>query len=232
MLRSFAWIISLAIHVSLALFLFLPTGNAALEEGSAHDLMVVDQGIAIEGMAKLGQDEATIDPVEAPPVQTSQATPPPEEVKPVQDAEVLASTQGPEQENVLEPKPEQIEQPHPPQVATLEQESAVEEKRSSGQALSGGEITAQSAYLNIVRSQLEKAKINPRSNIIGTTVVHFVVDASGRVISREITVSSGHKVLDEAAVASIDKASPFPSMPKALSRDRIDVSVPFKFSVR
>jgi protein TonB len=104
--------------------------------------------------------------------------------------------------------------------------------RNSGLALSGGDTTAQSAYLGIVRAQLEKAKINPHSNITGTAVVHFVVDASGRIISREIITSSGHKVLDDAAVASIERASPFPPMPKTLTLGRIDVSVPFKFSVR
>jgi protein TonB len=232
MLRPLTWLISLALHGTLALFLLLPAGSAALEQGSGQDLMVVEQGIAIEGMAKLGEDEASIDPIEAPPVQTSEATPPPEEVKPVEDAELIESKQGPDQETDFETKPEHIEQPHPPQVASLEQETAIEEKRSSGQALSGGDTTAQSAYFGALRSHLEKEKVNPHTGIAGTAVVHFVVDISGRVISREVTVSSGHKVLDDAAVASIDKASPFPPMPKALNRDQVGVSVPFKFSVR
>jgi protein TonB len=67
---------------------------------------------------------------------------------------------------------------------------------------------------------------------VGTAVVHFVVDSSGRVVSREISLSSGSKILDDAAIASIDKASPFPPMPQTLQRDAMDVSVPFKFSVR
>lgn len=158
MLRPLTWLISLALHGALALFFLLPAGGAALEQGSGQDLMVVEQGIAIEGMAKLGEDEASIDPVEAPPVQTSEATPPPEEVKPVEEAELIESKQGPDQETDFETKPEHIEQPHPPQVATLEQETAVEEKRSSGQALSGGDTTAQSAYFGALRSHLERKR--------------------------------------------------------------------------
>ena len=108
----------------------------------------------------------------------------------------------------------------------------IEEQQSSGQALLGGDTTAQSAYLGTLRSRLERSKVSPRSGLIGTVVVHFVVDASGKVVSREVTVSSGHKILDDAALASIDKASPFPAMPKGLNQNQIDVSVPFRFSVQ
>jgi protein TonB len=232
MLSPLAWLISVAIHAGIALFFLMPAGGAALEEGSGEDTMVVEQGVALEGMAKLGEDEASIEAVEAPPVQTSAATPPPEEVKPVEDAEIISSSEGPEQETVFEPKPEQIKRPQPQQVATLEQDAVVQEQQSSGQARLGGDATAQSAYLGALRSHLERTKVNPRSDVAGTAVVHFVVDAEGQVISREIAVSSGHSVLDNAAMASIDKASPFPPMPNGLNRDRIDVSVPFKFSVR
>jgi periplasmic protein TonB len=232
MLSPLTWLISLAIHAGIALFFLIPAGGAALEEGSGEDAMVVEQGIALEGIAKLGEDETSIEAVDAPPVQTSAATPPPEEVKPVEDAEIITSSDGPEQEKVFEPKPEQIKEPQPQQVATLEQEAVVQEQQSSGQARLGGDSTAQSAYLGALRSHLEHTKVNPRSEISGTAVVHFVVAANGKVISREIAVSSGHSVLDDAAMASIDRASPFPPMPKGLNQDRIDVSVPFKFSVR
>ena len=119
MLRTFTWLISLALHGAVALLFFLPGGGAALEQGSAQDFMVVEQGIAIEGIVKLGNDEASI---ESPPVQTSEAAPPPEEVKPIDDTEVIASKEGPEQDANPEPKPEQLKQHTPPQVATQEQE--------------------------------------------------------------------------------------------------------------
>ena len=165
-------------------------------------------------------------------MQTIEAASPPEEVKPIEKTEVIASKEGPEQDINPEPKPEQLKQPTPPQVATLEQEAAVEQQQSSGQARSGGDTTARSAYLGALRSRLERSKISPRSGVVGTVVVHFVVDASGNVVSREVSVSSGYKILDDAAVASIDKAAPFPPMPKGLNQNQIDVSVPYRFSVR
>jgi protein TonB len=229
MLRTFTWLISFALHGAVALLFFLPGGGAALEQGSAQDFMVVEQGIAIEGIVRLGNDEASI---ESPPVQTIEAAPPPKEVKPIEETEAVASKEGPDQNTNLESKPAQLEQPTPPEVATLEQETAVEERQSSGQARSGGDTTAQSAYLGVLSSRLERSKVSPRSGIVGTVVVHFVVDAFGNVVSREVSVSSGHKILDDAAVASIDKAAPFPPMPKGLNRNQIDVSVPFRFSIR
>jgi len=247
MLRLLTWLISLALHASIALFFLIHAGNAALEKGGGQDAMVVEQGIALEGMANLGKDEASVKAVEGTPTEASAATPP-EEVQPVEDEQVIASAQGPEQnvpfdpkpeaikpvppQPVVEPRPEQV-QPLPQQrVATLQQETTVEQHQSSGKALLGGDTTARSAYLGALRSRLERAKINPRSRVSGTTIVDFVIDADGRVISCEVKVSSGHKVLDDAAVASIDKASPFPPMPKSLNQAQIEVSVPFKFSMR
>jgi len=62
--------------------------------------------------------------------------------------------------------------------------------------------------------------------------VDFVVDADVRVISSEANVSSVQKDVDAAAVASVDKASTFPPMPEVLNQAQIEVSVPFKFSMR
>lgn len=60
----------------------------------------------------------------------------------------------------------------------------------------------------------------------------FTVDASGEISSRRLSKSSGSKVLDEAAIASIERASPFPPIPTELGRSQLEVSVPFKFTVR
>jgi protein TonB len=133
---------------------------------------------------------------------------------------------------VKEPEPEKLEQPLPQQIATLEQEAVVEQHESSGAKKTGGDTTARSAYLGKIRSHLERNKVNPRSTFIGTAVVKITVGTGGEIISRKIVKSSGSKVLDDAALASVEKASPFPPLPKALNSDHLDISVPFKFSVR
>jgi len=229
-LRVLTWLVSLAVHITLTLMMLLPTGSAALEEGSGHDAMVVEQGIALEGLVKLGEDEVSVEPVEAPPV--SAAQPVPDELKQIQDQQVITSTAGAEQEDINKPQKEVVDQPEPPKVAALEQENVIVQHESSGAEKKGGDTTVQLAYMGKLRSHLERSKVNPRTQLTGTAVVRFKVGPTGGLISREIVTSSGSKVLDDAALASIDKASPFPPMPKDLQRDDIEISVPFKFSVR
>jgi len=98
-------------------------------------------------------------------------------------------------------------------------------------AQKGGGATAHSQYVGTLRTHLEGHKINPRTNLIGTAVVRFKVNAAGELLKREIATSSGKKALDDAALASIEKSAPFPKMPEGLS-ETIELSVPFRFTVR
>ena len=233
-LRALTCLLSLALHGGFVALFFVTPGGASLDTGSGDDMFAVEQSIAIEGFANLGQDDETVERVDVP--ELAEARPAIDEVKPVEEEtqQVIGSEQGPEQEKIVEePKPEVVEQPRPPQVATLEQtEVPVEERHTSGGKQSGGDTTEASAYRGKLYQHLEKKKVNPRSREAGTVVVRFTVDSSGQVVSREVTASSGSKMLDDAAVASIDKAAPFPPMPGEIASAPMVVSVPFKFSVR
>ena len=231
-LRILAYLISLAVHGSFALLMYMPAGGSALHEGTGEDMMVVEQGIAIEGFAKLGEDMVSVEPIEAPPLEMATAQPLPEEVEPVEEDEVITSTEGPEQEDMKEPEEVVLEQPLPPQIATIQQESVIAMRESSGLELKGSDATARSAYLGKLRTHLERSKVNPRTNLIGTAVVRFKVSSAGELLSHEVVKSSGNKVLDDAAIASVEKASPFPPIPSEVNRDHMELSVPFRFSVR
>lgn len=247
-LRLLTWFLSLALHAGFAAAMLLPAGGAALHSGAGEDLMVVEQGIAIEGFAKLGEDELSLEPIEATPVMAAVPQVLPQEVKPIDELPVIASQEGPEQENVKTPdledvketepdeevkevEEEVVEQPLPPQIAAVQQESVIAMRESSAQELRGGDVTAHSAYLGTLRTHLEKAKVNPRTTLVGTAVVRFKVNTQGELVRREIVKSSGQKVLDDAALASVDNAAPFPAMPDGL-HEEIEISVPFRFSVR
>lgn len=251
-----AWLISLGIHLAFALFMLMPASGTALEQGAGDDIMVVEQGIVLEGFAKLGEDSVTVEAIDAPTSQAAIAQPlieekqQPEEVKPIEEQQVIASDAGPEQVNVKEPEeieerdleeveevveepePEVVEQPLPPQVAALDQMSVVPMRESSGEEQEGGSTTEHTAYLGKLRTHLEQHKVNPRTQFIGTAVVEFTVNADGEITSRRIKKSSGSKVLDDAALASIERSAPFPPIPTALNRDEFEISVPFKFTVR
>lgn len=236
-LRALTWLLSFALHGAVAGLLLISPGGASLDEGDGEDTFVVEQGIAIEGVARLGDAEVSVEAVEAPPpvLQTVQ---PVEEVKPPEEdvQHVIGSASGPEQDKVtLEEKPEEVEEvkPKEEQIAVVEQtEIAVEEQHAAGAKQSGGKATALSAYRGKLFSRISARKINPRSRVAGTVVVRFTVGPQGELISREVATSSGSKLLDDAAMASIDRAAPFPAMPNDANDGPLVVSVPFRFSVR
>ena len=250
-----AWLISLGIHAAFALFMLLPASGTALEQGVGDDIMVVEQGVVLEGFAKLGEDIVTVEAVDVPTSQAAMAQPLPEEkpqeVQPIDEQQVVASEAGPDQinvkepeeieepepeeeleEEIKEPEPEVVEQPLPPQVAALDQTSVAQQLESAGDEHEGGSTTDHTTYLGKLRNHLEKHKINPRTQFVGTAVVEFTVGANGEIASRRISKSSGSKALDEAAMASIERAAPYPPIPTDLNRSELVVSVPFKFTVR
>jgi len=52
------------------------------------------------------------------------------------------------------------------------------------------------------------------------------------VLTREVKKSSGSKMLDDAAMAALDHAAPFPPMPHDLAHGSLELQVPFKFVTR
>ena len=253
-LRAVTWLFSVALHGALVGVLLISPGGAALDEGSGEDTFVVEQGIALDGFARMGEAEVDIAAVEAPPPVLAAAAPI-EEVKPPPPAEdvphVIGSEFGPEQEDVvLAPEPEElretpdevVEQTEPDeikeiqeieQVAVIEQtEMSIEEQRATGAKQEGGRATAISAYRGRLYSHISRKKVSPRSQRVGTVIVRFTVGRQGELISSEVTKSSGHQILDDAAIASITRAAPFPPMPSEANDGPLVVSIPFKFSVR
>jgi protein TonB len=68
--------------------------------------------------------------------------------------------------------------------------------------------------------------------IRGTATVTFTVNGSGAVMSARLAGGSGHAILDEAAVAMVKRASPFPPIPAALAQSTMTVTVPVRFDRR
>jgi protein TonB len=67
------------------------------------------------------------------------------------------------------------------------------------------------------------------AHIEGTVWLRFVMDRAGHVDSVWIDQSSGQRVLDNEAVASIRRADPLPAIPSSLP-DRLDLTLPIGFS--
>lgn len=66
----------------------------------------------------------------------------------------------------------------------------------------------------------------------GVVQLRFAVDRGGRVVRFAIADSSRHDLLDEEALAMIQRATPVPAPPPELAGDAIEVVVPVTFDLR
>lgn len=91
------------------------------------------------------------------------------------------------------------------------------------------------SFLARVLAQLNRAKQYPRAarqaRIEGVVMLHFVMDAQGKLVSFEIAKSSGRPVLDTEALALIQRAQ-LPPLPPGFATSTLDAVVPIEFSLR
>jgi|GEM_PF-1969132 len=66
----------------------------------------------------------------------------------------------------------------------------------------------------------------------GTATVMFVIDRQGKLISRTLAESSGSKLLDAAALTTVERAEPFPEPPAEVPDDKLRFTVPLTFAGR
>ena len=238
-LRSIAIAISLMIHASIGYAMlpaFLQSNVEAIDLGKGDDVILVEQGIAIEGLAKLGDALETIETVDVTPVDLP-PPPPPQEVKPVEELRDAVTAAESKIEDVVrteEPPPQIVEPPkldlgplkeQPQQIAMLSEQN-------SGEAKTGGNAKAYGLYLGRVNEHVQHAKVKPRARTAGTVVMKFTIGLDGALLSKEIASSSGSKVLDDAATAALDRAAPFPPIPPDVSVKPLAFTQPFKFITR
>lgn len=255
--RAFTWMISLAVHAVIAWFLIVGVTGMSLEAGTGHDQFKVEQSVSIESIAGFGDaTETTMEAVDAQPVQPVAAT----DAKIVsreakeEVPQVIASAAQTTEEVVTIKEPERREEKPAaskaavapvalaasepaPQVADAEPRMAstaeIERVQAANVVQHGGTVTIVSAYSALAHRALERHKVNPRSRISGVVAVRFTLAPSGQVVSREVVRSSGSKLLDDAALATVDRASPLPPLPeKLVQADQLTFSVSFHFLSR
>lgn len=93
--------------------------------------------------------------------------------------------------------------------------------------------TARGNYGNQLSREFAKHKQYPRLAQMrgqqGTVQVQVQIDASGAVVSSNISQSSGYEALDKQALEMVKKASPLPQPPEALRSREFTVLVPVIF---
>ncbi len=87
-----------------------------------------------------------------------------------------------------------------------------------------------------VRSRIARSQKYPlwarRNNIEGVVVVRFSLTREGRVQKAEVEKSSGHSVLDEAALEAVLQGDPYPPAPDGVSGGELVGKVPIRFSLQ
>lgn len=217
LLRASAVGLSLVAHGTFAWALVGHTGEnsiyQAFDQGSGDDQFVVEQGIGLDGIVKLGNDIETIRTAEVTPVDTEPPVPV-QEVKPIEDLQqAITSTS----ETASEDKVVKTEEPPPPPeikpqevkpAETVQQplQVALAKDASTGSVKSGGDTTALAEYRGKLAKIFQECKFAPKKRVVGNAQVRITVDEHGRIANREVVKSSGDPGVDRAALANVDYA--------------------------
>lgn len=89
-------------------------------------------------------------------------------------------------------------------------------------------------FLRSIGRKIEKSKRYPGwamdAGLEGKVVVRFTILRDGGLSERpQLVRSSGAEILDNAAIAAIKRAAPFPALPDSLSREWLQVELPMDF---
>ena len=89
------------------------------------------------------------------------------------------------------------------------------------------------AYIGEVNALFQRERMYPRAakraGLEGRVVVEVVIDASGDIVGTRVLQSSGHSILDAAAVESVKDVSELPAPPKALGWKSRSMRIPFVY---
>lgn len=156
----------------------------------------------------------------------------PEKVKPAEEALPPPKLIQPAQVTV--PPPDvQIATAVPPPVTAQQQTAAKPAPPQPAAAPQRGTAEGRDSFLGRLLAQLNRFKQYPRAaraaHIEGVVMLHFVMDANGRVLSSEIAKSSGRPVLDAEALALVARAQPLPALPADFPTRTLDAVVPIEF---
>lgn len=88
----------------------------------------------------------------------------------------------------------------------------------------GGQITR----------RIQRRLIYPRKarNQPGVAVVALTLSAGGQLIGASLARSSGNPILDQAAIATVQRVGRYPAAPDGLTKPRYAFQIPVRFQAR
>lgn len=235
-------LLSLILHVGIVALTLLSSPFTIKGQPDNREVIAVD--VFFEG------PPAAVEAVpEAPPPEPIKVATP----KTVEDEPVEIPIRDPvtnDEEVVIDEEPEPDEPPSPdqsvvqgpPEETTTTTESAVDDGQApihstvtgEGAVFAGATISnANFDYPWWFTQAFNKILRNWRNPVAsdGAIVceVYFEVIKSGRIIVKRIETSSGIDPFDEACLAAVDRADPFPPLPRQFAEEIIGIYLPFKY---
>ena len=90
--------------------------------------------------------------------------------------------------------------------------------------------------IEIIRRKIESTKRYPpearRAGYEGTAVISFTINLDGTLGDVRVISSSGHPVLDRAAIMTIKRAAPFPPLKAYTTERSLTLEVPITFRLK
>jgi len=69
-------------------------------------------------------------------------------------------------------------------------------------------------------------------HMTGTVAIRIAINRQGEVIESSIEQSSGHRILDDATLRMLERASPLPKPPDSVDERQLSMIIPVRFSLR
>jgi protein TonB len=142
----------------------------------------------------------------------------------------------PEPKPESETKPGERERPAPRTSAPPRSERRTAERPAASSPGAVASTAALADWRSQVVSRLQRAKRYPagaeQRREQGVVTLAFSLSRGGNVLSRRIVRSSGNPELDQEALATVQRAAPFPPFPPGMSQASVQLSVPIRFSLR
>jgi len=185
-------------------------------------------------------EEATAKPTEAKTAAVPEAPviEQPDETPPMPEPRRAPPERQEKREEVKEPERKPSPQKSAPSRAASPNRAASSDsagRAGAGGAAEAGGRAAISSYFARVQAHLSRQTYPSEaraSGVSGTVRVVFSLGRDGRVLSVSLAQGSGKSVLDQAALAIVRGAAPFPPFPSEIRESRLELGAPIRFDLR
>jgi periplasmic protein TonB len=225
---------ALGVHAALLLLAVSSVSHgpepAALQSGDGRDELSVVATITMTPEESLGLDAASTQRREDRP--GGQAVPEVKEAAVKEDEKI----EGPVEEREAPPP---VEEKKPEEKKAVEQASiaapaseAEEERRAASRAFEARKSRAISVYNSSIYQSLMRNALRPKTMEKGRVVLELTLSPSGDLIGHRVVQSSGSEALDRIAMASLERAAPFPPIPSEAGGEPHTLRVPFEYAIK